>query len=104
VTTIQTAQLISLLVGTVLPLLVGLVTTRETKPGVQALLLLALAVISGFLSTLLGDLNSGVEFDVFTSTVTALTTFLVGVGMHYGLWKPTNVTYKAIDAGRTVGE
>lgn len=103
-TLIQTSQLVSLLVGVVLPLLVGLVTTRETRPGAQAILLLVLSVVSAFLSTLLGDLNTHREFDVFTASLTAVTTFLVGVGMHYGLWKPTSVATRALDTGRTVGE
>jgi small basic protein len=87
-------QYISFLVGIVLPLLVGLVTTRVTNSGAQAVLLAALAAVSGFLSELLSD-----TFDLKAALLTWIGTFLVAVGTHYGFWKPTGTTAKVLDLG-----
>ena len=46
---ISKAQIIGLLVTLVLPVLVGLVTTRVTSAGVKAVLLLLLTAANGFL-------------------------------------------------------
>lgn len=94
----QAAQLISLLIGAVLPLLVGLVTNQETNPAVRAVLLLALAAVTGFLSTLLGAINGHQAFDLFTAVITALGTFISGVGLHFGFWKPTGTSDRALSA------
>lgn len=89
-------QIIGLLVGTILPLLVGLVTTRVTHEGVKAVLLAALSAITGFLTELLAP----GDFDLKTAVLTWLGAFLVAVGMHYGLWKPTSVSAKVQSIGR----
>ncbi|MFD1274825.1 hypothetical protein ACFQ51_34630 [Streptomyces kaempferi] len=44
------AYWLGLLVSVVLPVLVGLVTTRVTNAGVKATLLLALSIITGFVT------------------------------------------------------
>ena len=56
-------QIVSLLVGTVLPILVGIVTTRATDGWVEAVLLAALSAVSGFLSEWLVALNSAADSD-----------------------------------------
>lgn len=87
-------QLISFAVGILLPLLVGLVTTRVTGPGRKAILLAALAALSGFLSELLSD-----TFSLRTALLTWIGTFLIAVGTYFGFWKPTGVSAKAQDVG-----
>lgn len=89
------ALVIGLLVSTVLPILVGLVTTRVTSSGVRAGALAALAAITGLLTELLASINAGVAYDLGSGLVLALTAFIVAVAMHYGLWKPTTVSAKA---------
>lgn len=89
-------QLISLGVGTILPLVVGLVTKASTSSGAKALWLAALSAASGFLTEL------GVEGDGFmwsTALITWGGTFIVGVGSHFGLLKPTGLTAQAQGVG-----
>jgi len=93
--------IIGLLVSTVLPLVVGLVTTRVTHSGAKAALLAGLAAVTGFLSELGNALTSGSTYDVGTGLVFALTSFLVAVGFHYGLLKPVGATAVVQDTGRT---
>jgi small-conductance mechanosensitive channel len=63
---------IMLVSGTVLPFLVALVTARLARAGLKAIVLAALAAVAGFAND--------------------ITTFLIAVGMHFGLWRPTNLT------------
>lgn len=87
-------QILGLLVGVILPLLVGLVTTRVTSPGIKAVLLALLSALTGFLTEVLSD-----TFDLKTALITWLGAFLVAVGVHYGLWKPTGVSIKLQQIG-----
>lgn len=83
---------IGLLVSTILPLLVGLVTTRVTNPGTKAVLLAALSAVTGLLSELGNALNTGTVYDLGNGLVFALAAFLVASGIHFGLLKPTGVS------------
>lgn len=87
-------QYLGLLVGVILPLLVGLVTTRVTSSGIQAILLAFLSAVTGFLSEL-----STPSFELKSAILTWLGSFLVAVGMHYGLWKPTGTAARLQDVG-----
>ena len=98
---ISKAQIIGLLVTLVLPVLVGLVTTRVTSAGAKAVLLLALSTANGFLVELAGPHDAG--YSVGTAAVLALVSFGTGVLAHFGLWKPTGVSGKAQDSLVTAG-
>ena len=89
------ALIIGLLVSTVLPILTGLVTTRVTHSGVRAAILAALAAVTGLGTELLASINAGTTYDLGNGLILALTSFLVAVAMHFGLWKPTTVAEKA---------
>lgn len=91
--------IIGLLVSTILPLVVGLVTKYTTAPGVRAVLLAALAALTGLLSELGAALTAGTTYNVGTGLLVALTAFLVATGMHFGLYKPTGIS----DAAKAVG-
>lgn len=93
-------QLLNLLVSVVLPLFVGLVTTRATSASVKAILLAALAFASGLGTELLASLNAGVSYDLATGVFSGVATFLVAVGLHYGLWKPTGTSSALQSVGR----
>lgn len=93
------AQVISLLIGVVLPLLVGLVTKWETSSSFRAILLLLLSAVSAFATEFLASMNSGTAFDFGATLLSVLGTFLVGVGMHFGIWKATG----ASDAVKRIG-
>ncbi|MFF2274223.1 hypothetical protein ACFVTX_18255 [Agromyces sp. NPDC058136] len=86
------ALVLGLIVSTILPLLVGLVTNTVTSPGRRATLLAALAAVTGLLTELLAAVEAGVTYDLGTGLVIALGMFLVAVGMHFGIWKPTGVS------------
>lgn len=91
------ALIIGALVSTILPLLVGLVTTRVTHGGVKATILAALAAVTGLLTELGVAVNAGVSYDLGNGIVLAIISFLTAVGLHMGLWKPTTVTAKVQD-------
>lgn len=90
--TITLAQLISLLVGTLLPILVAVITDRAASGAVKAVTLLALAAVSSFLSAWLVALNTGADFDFSQAAFGVLVTFIVAVATHFGFWKPASVT------------
>lgn len=100
--TLDSAQILTLAVGTVLPILVGLVTQKVTSSNLKALLLAALSALTGFGSELLAAVQSGAGYDFGTGLVSAFGVFLVAVGMHYGLYKNTGVTdaVQAVGSGR----
>ncbi|MFC7794667.1 hypothetical protein [Streptomyces cinereoruber] len=98
--TLDTAYWIGLLVSVVLPVLVGLVTTRVTHAGAKAVLLLALSTLNGLL---VEYANPGPGYDLGTAVVLALVSFATGVLAHFGLWKPVGVSAKAQDSLRTAG-
>lgn len=95
ISTLDPALIVGILVSTVLPLLVGLVTTRVTHGGVKALLLAALALLTSLLTELGVAIGNGVAYDIGQGLLLALPAFLIAVGVHYGLWKPTTVSTKA---------
>jgi len=93
--TIDPALVVGLLVSTVLPLLVGLVTTRVTDGGIKAVLLAGLALVTSLLTELGVAISNGVTYDLGQGLLLAIPTFLIAVGMHYGLWKPVGASQKA---------
>ncbi|MGW7398126.1 hypothetical protein ACWGH7_16695 [Streptomyces cyaneofuscatus] len=93
---LDTAYWLGLAIGVVLPVLVGLVTTRVTSSGAKAVLLLALTALNGFLVELA---NPGDDYQVGSAVVLWAVSFGTGVLAHFGLWKPTGVSGKAQDVG-----
>ncbi|WP_329114424.1 hypothetical protein [Streptomyces sp. NBC_01353] len=89
------AYWLGLLISVVLPVLVGLVTTRVTHAGAKAVLLLALSTLNGLLVEVA---NPGPGFDLGTAAVLALVSFATGVLAHFGLWKPAGLSRKAQDS------
>lgn len=92
---LDTALVIQLLVSTILPLLVGLVTKTITRAGVKAVLLAGLALATSLLTELGASVAAGTTYDVGRGLLLALPTFLIAVGLHYGLWKPVGAAEKA---------
>ena len=89
------AYWLGLLVSLVLPVLVGLVTTRVTHPGTKGVLLLALTAANGFLVELS---QAGDGYDFGSAVVLTLVSFATAVLMHFGLYKPTGISGKAQDS------
>lgn len=93
------AQVIGLLSGVVLPLLVGLVTTRVTHSGIKAVILAALAFATNLLTELGAVITAGTTYDLGAALIAGLGTFLIAVGLHAGFWKPTGVSAAAQEVG-----
>lgn len=92
---------LQLVLGVVLPVLVGLVTTRATSAGRKAVLLAALSVVTSLLTELIGALQAGTVYNLGLALVLGLGTFIVAVATHYGLLKPTGVSVAAQETLRT---
>jgi hypothetical protein len=88
-------QGLTLLVSVLLPILVGLVTTRVTSPRVKALALLALSLVTSIVSSWILAVQSATSFDLWAALYTFGTVFLIGVASHFGLWRPTGVAAAA---------
>ena len=86
---LDAAYWLGLCVTFVLPLLVGVVTTHVTSPGLQAVLLLFFDAANGALVEYLAPHPSG--YSVTSALVLALVGFVMSVASHFGLWKPTGV-------------
>jgi hypothetical protein len=89
---ISLAHALGLLLAVGLPLLVGLVTKTVTDAGKKAVLLAGLAALTGLVSEWAAAVNAGVVFNLGSAALVALFAFLAGVGMHFGLYKPTGIS------------
>lgn len=98
---LDTAYWLGLVVSVVLPVLVGLVTTRVTNASVKAVLLLALTAANGFLVELAGPHDAG--YSVGSALILTLVSFGTAVLSHFGLWKPTGIAHAAQDVGASSG-
>jgi hypothetical protein len=96
-------MILQLVVGVVLPLLVGLVTNAGTSAAVKAWLLAALNVAASLGAEMVDALTNGTTYDLGGALIAALGTFILGVGMHYGLYRPTGASaaVQSVGAGRT---
>ena len=91
--TLSTVQVIgTLVVPVLLPVLVGLVTKQATNPGVKAVLLAALSLLTSVLTSYVNTVSGGAVFDLGQALVLTVPTFATAVATHYGLWKPTGVS------------
>lgn len=98
--TLDLAGVVQLLVAFVLPVLVGLVTTRATSAALKAWLLAGLSLLTSLLVELGRSISEGATFDVGVALLAALPAFVVSVATHYGLWRPTGTTDKVQAVGR----
>jgi hypothetical protein len=88
--------LLALAIQVVLPLLVGLVTRATTHPGAQALLLLVLTAVTQLLTLWYQDAQNHVAFDWKFTVFNVVVGFIISVGSHFGLWRPTTATAKVL--------
>lgn len=86
---------IGLIVAVILPLLVGLVTTKVTNSSTRAILLAILAAVTGLFTELGNAMAAGEPYNLGMGLVFAVAAFLVAVGMHFGLYKPTGASAAA---------
>jgi hypothetical protein len=82
-------DILNLVLAVVLPIVTALVTARFANSTVKTLVLVALTVISTSLQEVFSD-NGDLVWRPFLITMTFQ--FLMSVGFHFGLLKPTGVT------------
>lgn len=99
--TVDPAVAIQLVLAVILPIVVGLVTTRVTRGSVKAWLLAGLTLATAIITGLGDAVASDATFDLGRALFLALPQFCISVAMYYGLWKPTGVAVKAQDVEAT---
>ena len=92
---------LTLVTGLVLPILVGLVTTRATNPARKAILLAGLSAVTALTGEMLRAAQSGTPYDLSAGIMMALSVWAVAVATHYGLWRPTGAADQVTDTLRT---
>lgn len=81
-----------LIIPVVLPLLVGLVTTKETNGNRKAIMLASLAMVTSLLTQALSAWQAGTPYDLWVGLLGVVPTFVIAVATHYGLWNPTGMS------------
>jgi hypothetical protein len=79
------------LIGTVLPVVVGLVRNWTTTSAAKGFLLAALSLVSGLLTQWLANPH----LNLALAGLFALEGWVVAVATHFGLWKPVAVSAAA---------
>ncbi len=77
-----------LVIGTVLPLLVGIITAQVADSGVKAVVLLALAAVISIGQEIIADGS----FEAKAAALKFALLFLTSVGLHFGLLSPTRIS------------
>ncbi|TKK84682.1 hypothetical protein FDA94_29145 [Herbidospora galbida] len=83
---------LAIAIGTVLPILTGLVTKQSWGAGFRAFVLAVLSGATGFLTELKGSFDLNTSFDLTAALLTWLLVALTGVGVHLGFLKPTGIS------------
>jgi hypothetical protein len=99
--TLDPALVIQLLLAVILPIAVGLVTTRVTSGAKKAWLLAGLTLVTSIITGIGDAVASNAVFDLGRALFLALPAFCISVAMYYGLWKPTGVGQAAQDVEST---
>lgn len=93
--TLDPLTIVQFTVAFILPVIVGLITTRVTSSAIKAVLLAAATLVTSLLVELARALSAGEVYDLGVALLAALPTFVIAVAGHFGLWKPTGVSEKA---------
>jgi len=88
-TTLSAVQVVSLLIGPLLPLIVGTITKVSTSAGTKTLLLTILAALTGFGTEYVADPS---HFNLTAGLMTWGVTLAEAVALHFGIWKPLDLT------------
>lgn len=99
--TLDPLAIVQLILTVLMPVGVGLITTRTTSGAVKAWLLASATLVTSMLTELASALTTGTPFDIGVALLAAIPAFVVSVSMYYGLWKPTGVAGAAQDVEAT---
>lgn len=91
--------LLSMIAGTFLPILVGIVTKKLAAGGLKSIVLAALSGATGVIN---GAINADGAFSS-ESLQAAFLAWVVAVASYYGFWKPTGGAEKVQDATANAG-
>ena len=99
--TLDPLAVVQLVLTVVMPIAVGLVTTRTTSGAAKAWLLAGFTLVTSLLLQLADALSSVASFDLGVALLSAIPAFAISVATYYGLWKPTGVGRAAQDVDST---
>lgn len=99
--TLDPALVVQLILAVLLPIAVGLVTTRVTSGAIKAWLLAGLTLVTSVVTQLASAIASHTAFDVGLALLAAIPAFAISVATYYGLWKPTGIGHAAQDVEST---
>lgn len=102
-TTPDTATLISVAVGTVLPWLTGRATRITTHPAVRGALLLVLAGATSVLTELGTVIAAGGTYNLWDVLLNAAWTYALGVALHTGIYRHTDAYQRNAATGGVIG-
>jgi hypothetical protein len=80
---------LNLLISMLLPIVVAVVTKRFAAGSVKAVTLIALSVITGWLTSLQA---TGGAFEIKSAVTAVLVSFVAATASHFGLLAPANIT------------
>lgn len=99
--TLDPALVIQLVLAVVLPIAVGLVTTRVTSGAKKAWLLAGLTLVTSVVTQLGAAVADNRAFDLGLALLAVIPAFAISVATYYGLWKPTGVGRAVQDVDST---
>lgn len=76
--------------ATILPLIVGIVTTKVTAPNVKAVVLAALSLVASILAEITYALTAELPYNVGDGLIRFGAIFVVAVATHFGVWSRVN--------------
>lgn len=89
--------IVSIILGLVLPLFVGIVTTKVESSKLKGVLLLTASAVTGVLNSVVTT-GGALSKDTIVAAVTA---YVIALASYYGVWKPTGTTeYLQENVGR----
>lgn len=89
------ALTVSMLIGVVLPIVVGIITKLGAPRGLQSVLLLFLASVLGLIVN--ATITNGTAVFSVEAILTAGIGWVTAIASHYGLLKPTGITPKVAE-------
>lgn len=98
---VDPAMVVQLVLAVLLPIAVGLVTTRVTAGSTKAWLLAGLSLLTSVVTQLASAIAGNTSFDVGLALLATIPAFAISVATYYGLWKPTGVGQAAQDVEAT---
>ncbi len=98
--TLDTTMVLTVLVGTIIPILNGLLT-KAPSASVRAYLQLVLNAVAGFGMEWLDSLVNGTAYNVGQAATAAALSLVVAITTQAGVWKPLGVSDWAKAHGNT---